>query len=236
MTSRLDGLLRCLLGAAVGIAAVAPAGAQAGTHAEGHAAAVDPRIGTGGDGHTFPGATVPFGMIQLSPGHRDAGLQARLQVGRRLPVRRQQHPGLLAHALLRLRPFGPGRRAGDADRRRGAAGAGRPGQAGQRLPLALLARQRSGAGRLLRGDAERLRRARRADRRTPRSAGIATPSRRASRRTCCSTCARASTTTPARCCGRACACVRTAPSPAAATRAAGRRGASCISPCASRSR
>ena len=35
--------------------------------AAGHAAAVDPRIGTGGDGHTFPGATVPFGMIQLSP-------------------------------------------------------------------------------------------------------------------------------------------------------------------------
>ncbi|MDE2278454.1 MAG: GH92 family glycosyl hydrolase [Xanthomonadaceae bacterium] len=33
----------------------------------GHAAAVDPRIGTGGNGHTFPGATVPFGMIQLSP-------------------------------------------------------------------------------------------------------------------------------------------------------------------------
>ena len=30
-------------------------------------AAVDPMIGTGGDGHTFPGATVPFGMIQLSP-------------------------------------------------------------------------------------------------------------------------------------------------------------------------
>ncbi|WP_369926805.1 GH92 family glycosyl hydrolase [Xanthomonas sp. NCPPB 2632] len=29
--------------------------------------AVDPMIGTGGDGHTFPGATVPFGMIQLSP-------------------------------------------------------------------------------------------------------------------------------------------------------------------------
>lgn len=30
-------------------------------------AAVDPFLGTGGDGHTFPGATVPFGMIQLSP-------------------------------------------------------------------------------------------------------------------------------------------------------------------------
>jgi len=35
--------------------------------ANGHADDVDPRIGTGGDGHTFPGATVPFGMIQLSP-------------------------------------------------------------------------------------------------------------------------------------------------------------------------
>ena len=30
-------------------------------------AAVDPFIGTGGDGHTFPGAAVPFGMVQLSP-------------------------------------------------------------------------------------------------------------------------------------------------------------------------
>jgi len=30
-------------------------------------ALVDPFIGTGPDGHTFPGATVPFGMVQLSP-------------------------------------------------------------------------------------------------------------------------------------------------------------------------
>src|SRR5690348_15149016 len=28
---------------------------------------VNPMIGTGGNGHTFPGATMPFGMIQLSP-------------------------------------------------------------------------------------------------------------------------------------------------------------------------
>jgi len=28
---------------------------------------VDPFIGTGGHGHTFPGATMPFGMVQLSP-------------------------------------------------------------------------------------------------------------------------------------------------------------------------
>src|SRR5205085_9882324 len=31
---------------------------------------VDPLIGTGGHGHTFPGATVPFGMVQLSPDTR----------------------------------------------------------------------------------------------------------------------------------------------------------------------
>ena len=31
---------------------------------------VNPFIGTGGHGHTFPGATVPFGMIQLSPDTR----------------------------------------------------------------------------------------------------------------------------------------------------------------------
>ena len=29
--------------------------------------AVDPFIGTGGEGHTFPGAAAPFGMVQLSP-------------------------------------------------------------------------------------------------------------------------------------------------------------------------
>ncbi len=29
--------------------------------------AVDSLIGTGGEGHTFPGATAPFGMVQLSP-------------------------------------------------------------------------------------------------------------------------------------------------------------------------
>jgi predicted alpha-1,2-mannosidase len=33
-------------------------------------ASVDPFIGTGGEGHTFPGAVVPFGMVQLSPDTR----------------------------------------------------------------------------------------------------------------------------------------------------------------------
>ena len=34
---------------------------------------VDPFIGTGGHGHTFPGAIVPFGMVQLSPDTRLTG-------------------------------------------------------------------------------------------------------------------------------------------------------------------
>ncbi|HWS00764.1 MAG TPA: hypothetical protein VN249_09130, partial [Prolixibacteraceae bacterium] len=34
---------------------------------------VDPFIGTGEDGHTFPGALVPFGMVQLSPDNGDHG-------------------------------------------------------------------------------------------------------------------------------------------------------------------
>src|SRR4026207_829885 len=31
---------------------------------------VNPFIGTGGHGHTFPGAVMPFGMVQLSPDTR----------------------------------------------------------------------------------------------------------------------------------------------------------------------
>ena len=34
---------------------------------------VDPFLGTGGHGHVYPGATVPFGMVQLSPDNGDQG-------------------------------------------------------------------------------------------------------------------------------------------------------------------
>lgn len=37
---------------------------------------VDPFIGTGGHGHTFPGAVLPFGMVQLSPDTRYDGWDA----------------------------------------------------------------------------------------------------------------------------------------------------------------
>ena len=34
---------------------------------------INPFIGTGGHGHTFPGPTLPFGMVQLSPDTRLTG-------------------------------------------------------------------------------------------------------------------------------------------------------------------
>ena len=53
--------LRLALLASLSILAASPALAQTAYES------VDPFIGTGGDGHTFPGAVVPFGMVQLSP-------------------------------------------------------------------------------------------------------------------------------------------------------------------------
>jgi putative alpha-1,2-mannosidase len=35
-----------------------------------YTALVNPFVGTGGHGHTFPGAVVPFGMVQVSPDTR----------------------------------------------------------------------------------------------------------------------------------------------------------------------
>lgn len=42
-------------------------------YSQNYAQYVNPFIGTGGHGHTFPGATVPFGMVQLSPDTRIDG-------------------------------------------------------------------------------------------------------------------------------------------------------------------
>lgn len=60
-------LLLLLLPAAV---ASAPAGTAD------YARLVNPLIGTGGHGHTFPGASLPFGMVQLSPDTRVQGWDA----------------------------------------------------------------------------------------------------------------------------------------------------------------
>ena len=47
--------------------------ARPGQAAQGVVEAVDPFIGTGGHGHVYPGATVPFGMVQLSPDNGRGG-------------------------------------------------------------------------------------------------------------------------------------------------------------------
>jgi len=51
---------------AAGLAAGLPARAAVATPPD-LLDSVDPMIGTGGHGHVYPGATLPFGMVQLSP-------------------------------------------------------------------------------------------------------------------------------------------------------------------------
>src|SRR5215212_10902678 len=41
--------------------------------AQNYSSQVNPFIGTGGHGHTYPGASMPFGMMQLSPDTRLEG-------------------------------------------------------------------------------------------------------------------------------------------------------------------
>src|SRR5438045_1237175 len=66
MLTRRQILGGTLLAAGLGGSLTRPAGA-AGAKTSDLCGYVDPFIGTGGHGHTFPGATVPFGMVQLSP-------------------------------------------------------------------------------------------------------------------------------------------------------------------------
>ncbi len=64
MMSGACGLRVCLLSV---LALVTTAGSSLVAQTGDAYSAVDPLIGTGPEGHTFPGATVPFGMVQLSP-------------------------------------------------------------------------------------------------------------------------------------------------------------------------
>lgn len=52
---------------------IAPQNVSAQKKKKDYTPLVNPFIGTGGHGHTFPGATVPFGMVQLSPDTRLEG-------------------------------------------------------------------------------------------------------------------------------------------------------------------
>ena len=58
---------RGVLWAAVGLCWMYGTQAHAQSAATSPYDSVDARIGTAGGGNTFPGATVPFGMVQFSP-------------------------------------------------------------------------------------------------------------------------------------------------------------------------
>jgi putative alpha-1,2-mannosidase len=61
---------------AAGLAGTRDASGRIGAKAGGLTRYVDPFIGTGGHGHTYPGAALPFGMVQLSPDTNDNGWDA----------------------------------------------------------------------------------------------------------------------------------------------------------------
>ncbi|GAB2592312.1 GH92 family glycosyl hydrolase [Dyella jejuensis] len=62
--------------ARMGQSGAAEASAADMRNANGVSQYVDVFVGTGGHGHTFPGASMPFGMVQLSPDTNDAGWDA----------------------------------------------------------------------------------------------------------------------------------------------------------------
>lgn len=63
---------RAFLGASAALS-VLPSASFAGAAGYNPCDDVDPFVGTGGHGHTFPGATLPFGMVQLSPDTSNQG-------------------------------------------------------------------------------------------------------------------------------------------------------------------
>ena len=65
--------LRQLFGCFTWLSLAGIAWTSCGTHVKPLHQEVNPWIGTGGHGHTYPGATSPFGMVQLSPDTRLEG-------------------------------------------------------------------------------------------------------------------------------------------------------------------
>jgi predicted alpha-1,2-mannosidase len=74
MKDSFNSILRAGLGAGALLAAATLAGAAVTDYAR-------PLIGTADHGHVFPGATVPFGMVQLSPDTRDGSADDAYQDG-----------------------------------------------------------------------------------------------------------------------------------------------------------
>src|ERR1035441_8196143 len=74
MSNRMNRTPRSALGAGVFLLATTLANAAVTDYAK-------PLIGTAEHGHVFPGATVPFGMVQLSPDTRDGSADDAYQDG-----------------------------------------------------------------------------------------------------------------------------------------------------------
>jgi hypothetical protein len=103
-----------LLAAALAVPILAPA--QKTAAPENIVQYAHPIVGTQKMGHTYPGATVPFGMVQLSPdtdtlSYEQGGKYnpSYLPVLRGLQLRRPHHRRLQPHPLQRHRPLRPGR-------------------------------------------------------------------------------------------------------------------------------
>ncbi len=161
--------------------AAARGAASTGDAANGLARYVDVFVGTGGHGHTFPGATMPFGMVQLSPDtndsqwdgssgyHQGDGSIMGFSHTHLVRHRRQRHARRPGHAgagagpvatrrpRLRRRELRVALRCEAAGRRQGAQ---RLQDAYQGLPFAL--QRRAGATGLLPRPAHRTRHPRRA--------------------------------------------------------------------------
>ena len=74
MKAPLNPVLASMLGLAVLLSAARAGGAALTDYAK-------PMIGTAEHGHVFPGATVPFGMVQVSPDTRDGSADDAYQDG-----------------------------------------------------------------------------------------------------------------------------------------------------------
>src|SRR3954471_5862627 len=65
--------LFCLAPVCIGLALVTFSASAQKKKDKDYTPFVNPFIGTGGHGHTYPGAVAPFGMVQLSPDTRLEG-------------------------------------------------------------------------------------------------------------------------------------------------------------------
>ena len=124
MKASLNRTLPGALGAGILLSAAHLAGAALTDYAK-------PMIGTAEHGHVFPGATVPFGMVQVSPDTRDGSADDAYQDGSAgYHYSDSSIMGLFPQSPDGDRHRRPGQRAADADRGRSETGRRQQARAG----------------------------------------------------------------------------------------------------------